>query len=154
MARPLLTLLLGHPFFEKLPPKSTVREEFHLAWLDEMLAKLNHDHPELRYSPADVQATLAELTAVSASRDIARFISSGTLIVCGGGALNTHLMTRLLTHLSMLNVINSQQYGVHPALIEGMAFAWLARQNILGRTGNVPAVTGADKAVVLGQVCF
>lgn len=151
---PLLTLLLGHPFFEKLPPKSTGREEFHLAWLDEMLAKLNHDHPELRYSPADVQATLAELTAVSASRDIARFISSGTLIVCGGGALNTHLMTRLQTHLSMLNVINSQQYGVHPALIEGMAFAWLARQNILGRTGNVPAVTGADKAVVLGQVCF
>lgn len=151
---PLLSLLLSHPFFDKHPPKSTGREEFHLAWLDEMLGKLNHDHPALRYSPADVQATLAELTAVSASRDIARFVKAGSLIVCGGGALNTHLMARLQAHLPDLDVINSQQYGVHPTLVEGMAFAWLARQNILGRAGNVPAVTGANKAVVLGQVCF
>lgn len=151
---PLLSRLLSHPFFDKQPPKSTGREEFHLPWLDEMLGRFNQDHPELCYDPADVQATLAELTAVSASRDISRFINTGTLIVCGGGALNTHLMTRLQAHLPTLRIVNSQHYGVQATLVESIAFAWLARQNILGRTGNVPAVTGANKAVVLGQVCF
>ncbi|MFB6348601.1 anhydro-N-acetylmuramic acid kinase [Moraxella sp. ZJ142] len=151
---PLLKLLLSHPFFAKLPPKSTGREDFHLPWLDEMIAKLNHACPDLRYSPADVQATLAELTAISAAEQIAQYVRSGTLLVCGGGALNTHLMHRLQAHLPALSVQPTSRLGVAVTLVESIAFAWLARQNILGRAGNVPAVTGANKAVVLGQVCF
>lgn len=152
--QPLLTLLLEHPFFAKTPPKSTGREEFHLGWLQDNLNQLGLTHPNLAISPADVQATLAELTAQSAANAIKELVTDGTLIVCGGGALNTHLMTRLQAHLPHLTVQSSAKSGVSPILVEGMAFAWLARQTILGRAGNVPAVTGADKEVVLGQVCF
>ncbi|MGO3106782.1 MAG: anhydro-N-acetylmuramic acid kinase, partial [Psychrobacter celer] len=44
--------------------------------------------------------------------------------------------------------------GLDPAWVEAVAFAWLARQTLMGQTGNLPAVTGASKGVVLGQVCF
>ncbi|USZ15763.1 anhydro-N-acetylmuramic acid kinase [Moraxella sp. FZFQ2102] len=151
---PLLERLLTHPFFAKAAPKSTGREEFHLDWLDDNLLALSYNHPNLRYSPADVQATLAELTAISSAREIARFGDTGVLLVCGGGARNGYLMSRLAAHLPMMTVMPTDSLGVDVSLVEGMAFAWLARQNILARTGNVPAVTGADKAVVLGQVCF
>ena len=151
---PLLELLLDHPFFAKPPPKSTGREDFHLSWLDAMLGQLGHSHPNLRYSPVDVQTTLCELTAVSAAEQIARLVASGVVLVCGGGAKNAYLMARLQAHLPNLSVKPTSSLGIDVALVEGMAFAWLARQNILGHTGNIPAVTGASKAVVLGQVCF
>ena len=155
---PLLKLLLAHPYFQLSPPKSTGREDFHLAWLDGELHKLGASHPDLRYSPADVQATLTELTAISASDAISAHLPADTadktLLVCGGGALNSHLMARLTHHLPMLRVQSTCSYGVAAMLIEGMAFAWLARQTMLMQAGNVPAVTGASKAVVLGQVCF
>lgn len=77
-----------------------------------------------------------------------------TLVVCGGGALNGHLISRLKANLADWHVKNSENFGVLPTLVESMAFAWLARQTIIGETGNLPAVTGANKAVVLGTVCF
>lgn len=151
---PLLQLLLSHEFFSKSAPKSTGREEFHLPWLHANLLTLSQNAPNLAYSPADVQATLAELTAVSAAQEISKFADSGTLIVCGGGARNKHLMARLAHHLPQLSVVPSSDFGIDVSLVEALAFAWLARQNLLMRTGNIPAVTGASQAVVLGQVCF
>ncbi|VEG12600.1 anhydro-N-acetylmuramic acid kinase [Moraxella cuniculi] len=151
---PLLQLLLSHPFFAKKPPKSTGREEFHLEWLNNNLEKLHQNHPSLSYQAADVQATLAELTAVSATSEISRFVDDGVLVVCGGGAKNQHLMRRLQAHLSTMSVRPSDEFGIDVSLVESVAFAWLARQTILGRTGNLPAATGASRAVVLGQVCF
>lgn len=151
---PLLQLLLSHPFFAKKPPKSTGREEFHLAWLNNNLEKLHQNHPSLSYQAADVQATLAELTAVSAASEISRFVDDGVLVVCGGGAKNQYLMRRLQAHLPTMSVRPSDEFGIDVSLVESVAFAWLARQTILGRTGNLPAATGASRAVVLGQVCF
>ncbi|OOS07416.1 anhydro-N-acetylmuramic acid kinase [Moraxella cuniculi DSM 21768] len=151
---PLLQLLLSHPFFAKKPPKSTGREEFHLAWLNNNLEKLHQNHPSLSYQAADVQATLAELTAISAASEISRFVDDGVLVVCGGGAKNQHLMRRLQAHLPTMSVRPSDEFGIDVSLVESVAFAWLARQTILGRTGNLPAATGASRAVVLGQVCF
>lgn len=152
--RPLLELLLNHDFFGKEPPKSTGREEFHLDWLEQQLTQLEKQHPNLSYSPADVQATLAELTAISASDQIKKFIQSGDLVVCGGGALNNHLISRLQNHLPNIAIKSSQEFGIDPTLVEAAAFAWLARQNILMQPGNVPEVTGAQQRVVLGQICF
>lgn len=152
--QPLLDILLSHPFFSQSPPKSTGREDFNLVWLDAMIDQLNSSHPNLCHTPADIQATLCELTAVSAAKQIRHFIKSGTVLVCGGGAKNTHLMARLQAHLPNLSIKPTNDWGIEVTWIESVAFAWLARQNILGRCGNIPAVTGANKAVVLGQVCF
>ena len=51
-----------------------------------MIDQLNSSHPNLCHTPADIQATLCELTAVSAAKQIRHFIKSGTVLVCGGGA--------------------------------------------------------------------
>ncbi len=146
----LLERLLTHPFLAQSAPKSTGREAFNLAWLQAVLMSF------MEVNPADVQATLAEFTAISAATEIAKFAqeTKNTLYVCGGGAYNGYLLARLAHHLSAWQVLTTQAVGLAPTWVEATAFAWLARQNLLGRTGNMPSVTGASSAVVLGQICF
>ncbi|UYZ68938.1 anhydro-N-acetylmuramic acid kinase [Moraxella bovis] len=144
----LLDRLMTHPFLMQSAPKSTGRETFNMAWLDEMLADTDVE-------PVDVQATLCEFTALSAGREIAKFAKThNTLYVCGGGAYNTHLLTRFGYHLPNFTIHTTDKVGISPTWVEAVAFAWLARQNMLMQTGNLPAVTGAKKGVVLGVVCF
>lgn len=170
VVEPLLTQLLTHEFFSMAAPKSTGREDFNLAWLHEQIAKFETQYPDIRYSVADVQATLTELTALSASQEIIACVTKShhstnnnngdkvDVYVCGGGSLNNYLMQRLELHLSQrlhhCTVVSTNSLGIAPTWVESMAFAWLARQTLMGETGNLPAVTGASKPVVLGQVCF
>lgn len=156
LLEPLLNLLLTHPFFAKPFPKSTGREEFNLAWLDAMLEQLGQQFPNLAYSPADVQATLVALTAKSVSDAIVSVThgAQGELFVCGGGALNAYLMSRLQDNLATWSIQTTDKIGLSPLWVEAVAFAWLAQQTILNVPSNLPSVTGASKKVVLGQVCF
>lgn len=157
VVEPLLNQLIEHPFFARTYPKSTGREDFNLAWLQSELQKFDQASAHIRYSSADVQATLTELTAMSASMQINMFIKANensSVYVCGGGALNDYLITRLQAHLPHCKVETTASLGLNPAWVEAVAFAWLARQTLMGETGNLPAVTGASKGVVLGQVCF
>ena len=97
VVEPLLNQLIEHPFFARTYPKSTGREDFNLAWLQSELQKFDQASAHIRYSSADVQATLTELTAMSASMQINMFIKAkenSSVYVCGGGALNDYLMTR------------------------------------------------------------
>jgi len=88
--RPLLNALLADPYFRKRPPKSTGRDLFNAQWLDRHLAEAN------AISMIDVQATLAELPAVACASDVQLYEPGlKRLIICGGGALNEHLMNRL-----------------------------------------------------------
>lgn len=154
---PLLNQLLNHPFFAKSYPKSTGREDFNLTWLQAELQAFDKTAANTRYCPADVQATLTELTAMSAANQINLFITSSnksSVYVCGGGALNSYLMTRLQAHMPHTVVTTTADLGLAPTWVEAAAFAWLARQTLMGAQGNLPAVTGAKKGVVLGQVCF
>ncbi|MBH0086850.1 anhydro-N-acetylmuramic acid kinase [Psychrobacter sp. SCQQ22] len=154
---PLLNQLLEHSFFAKPYPKSTGREDFNLAWLQDELQKFEQASAAIRYSSADVQATLTELTTISASAQINTFINANkntAVYVCGGGALNSYLMMRLQANLPHCTVETTASLGLDPTWVEAVAFAWLARQTLMGETGNLPAVTGASKSVVLGQVCF
>ena len=160
---PLLNQLLAHPFFTQEYPKSTGREDFNLQWLQNELQKFDQASANTRYSSADVQATLTELTAITASMQIRQFIKDANsdvdeaqseVYVCGGGALNEYLMVRLQAHLPHCTVATTAQLGLDPTWVEAVAFAWLARQTLMGEPGNLPAVTGASKEVVLGQVCF
>lgn len=159
--QPLLNQLLNHAFFAKAYPKSTGREDFNLAWLQAELHTFDKAAANTRYSSADVQATLTELTAISASAQINEFITAdaphhhkSAVYVCGGGALNTYLMTRLQAYLPHCTVATTASLGLEPTWVEAVAFAWLARQTLMGETGNLPAVTGARREAVLGQVCF
>ncbi|MCW8196225.1 anhydro-N-acetylmuramic acid kinase [Proteobacteria bacterium 005FR1] len=144
----LLQSLLMHPYFERPAPKSTGKEMFTMAWLQSALEQF----PGL--NPADVQATLLELTAATISNDILA-LSMGRdaeIFVCGGGAYNGCLMSRLQQLLPENRITTTEALGIPPDWVEAGAFAWLARQTINGRPGNVPSVTGARREVVLGSI--
>ena len=74
------------------------------------------------------------------------------LIVCGGGALNAQLMTRLQALLPGLEVVSSALAGLPPLQVEAAAFAWLACRALRGETGSLQSVTGARGARVLGAI--
>ena len=144
---PLLAALLQEPYFSQTPPKSTGRDLFNPDWLHQNLAK----HSDL--DAQDVQATLAELTAISCADDLKRLAPEAKeLIVCGGGALNQHLMKRLEARLPGVLVQSSAAHGIDPQQVEAAAFAWLARQCLLGLPGNLASVTGARSPRVLGAI--
>ncbi len=151
----LLSRCLAEPYFAAMLPKSTGRDLFHLPWLESHLAAhaaaLPAGAPPL--APADVQATLAELTARTCADDIRRHAPGVTrLVVCGGGAFNTHLMRRLAALLPGVNVIASDDAGLPPLQVEAAAFAWLARKAILREKLDLQSTTGARGARVLGGV--
>jgi anhydro-N-acetylmuramic acid kinase len=72
--------------------------------------------------------------------------------VCGGGARNRLLLSRLAALLPGRRVATTAALGIEPEHVEALAFAWLARQALLHRAGNLPAVTGARGPRVLGAI--
>lgn len=146
--QPLLERLLQQPYLQRQPPKSTGRELFSLRWLEALL------DPDFRaLAPADVQATLAEFTATTVAAALARFAPPvDELFVCGGGAHNRFLMQRLSALLPNCPVDTTDALGLGPDWVEATAFAWLARQTLEGRPGNIPGVTGARRTAVLGAI--
>jgi anhydro-N-acetylmuramic acid kinase len=142
----LLAGLLRDPYFAKAPPKSTGRDLFNANWLASRLGTTTAD-------PADVQATLTELTARACAEDLLRHgAASQLLIVCGGGALNHHLLSRLKALLPTIEVVSSAERGLPPQEVEAAAFAWLARSTLRSEAGNLANVTGARGARVLGAI--
>lgn len=141
----LLDRLMADPFFSAPAPKSTGREAFNPSWLERACAGLE-------LAPADVQATLAEVTAATIANGVHRFAPGGELLVCGGGARNKNLMERLQRRLPTWSVAATDQYGINADWVEGAGFAWLARQTVHGKAGNCPAVTGASRETVLGAI--
>lgn len=149
----LLQQWLHEPFFQRPPPKSTGRDLFDADWLDVTLARRQAQAGGAAPSPADVMATLCELTAVTVAQALQRHQpGTGRLHVCGGGAFNGQLMRRLQAHLDGVVVASTAALGVPPEQVEALAFAWLARARLLGLPGSLPAVTGARGARVLGAL--
>ena len=144
----LLAALANHDYLRQPPPKSAGREQFNLDWLDATLNSLNQTIP-----PADVQATLLEFTAMSLCDAVSRECSSAQeLYVCGGGAHNGALMQRIHARLPNVRVATTAALGIDPDWVEALAFAWLARQTLHHAPGNLPLVTGARGARILGAI--
>lgn len=142
----LLAALHDEAYFRQPPPKSTGRDLFNVPWLTGKLALFNS------LQAVDVQATLTELTArICCDALHGAPTRAKRLVVCGGGALNSYLMARL-TNLSGLVAHSSQQHGLPPLQVEAAAFAWLARRCMQREPGNLPKVTGARGARILGAI--
>ena len=146
--RSLLDECLRHPYFRLSGPRSTGKETFNLPWLEELL---NTTGP---FAAADVQATLAELTAVTIAMGIryAGEIDFDDIYICGGGAHNGHLMQRRAAQLAPAAVESTANCGLEPDWVEAAAFAWLAQRRLAGLPGNAPEVTGARGPRLLGSV--
>lgn len=145
----LFQKMLGDPYFELAPPKSTGFEYFNAVWVRQQVSSFDGE----KFAGADVQATLAELTAFTISTAILKFAPDiASVLVCGGGVHNADLIDRLRAYLSGTEVVSTQEFGLHPDWVEAAAFAWLAKRCIEGKPGNLPEVTGARAAAVLGAV--
>jgi anhydro-N-acetylmuramic acid kinase len=141
----LLDALQADPYFKLPPPKSTGRDRFNLRWLQR--------HLNASFSVTDVQRTLTALTARTvADAIVARCPGATDILVCGGGARNRTLMGDLAEALQPRSLTTTAALGVPVDEVEALAFAWLARETIGGRSGNLPAVTGAKGLRVLGAI--
>lgn len=141
----LLDKMLSAPYFALTAPKSTGRELFHLTWLEQQLQGINANE-------ADVQRTLLELSAMTICEQILQHSCDSEVFVCGGGALNSTLMTRLQQLLPDHRVTDTNALHVNPMYVEAIAFAWLAEQRLLQKSIPLKTVTGADRDAILGCV--
>jgi len=140
----LLEPMLADPYFRRSPPKSTGTEYFNLAWIDA--------HPGIRdVAPANVQCTLAELTALTVSAAIAP-TAPADVLVCGGGVHNAHLLARIRAHLPAVPVRSTAAAGLDPDWVEAVLFGWLARERLAERRQDTRRVTGAREPVLLGTI--
>jgi len=150
----LLQKFLRDKYFAKFPPKTAGREQYGERYLRALLS-----HREARHAnPEDVIRTATILTALSILDAFHHFIRPkakiGELIVSGGGAHNPLLMAQLESGLSEVHVREAGELGVSGDAKEAFAFAVLAYETLHKRPANVPGATGAEKAVVLGKVCY
>jgi len=140
----LLDSLLSDSYFELNYPKSTGPEYFSLEWLQNKLQQYPSTH-------IDTLSTLCELTAASIELSLNQIPGTDKILICGGGTHNAHLLERIKARTKQA-LTTTETYGIHPDWVEAMAFAWLAKQTMEGKTGNCPSVTGATKEVVLGAI--
>jgi anhydro-N-acetylmuramic acid kinase len=145
----LLDLLLADPYFALPAPKSTGVEYFNPYWLRSRLDGRRAD--EVQASLRDIQATLSELTARTSAAAVAN-TGAQELLVCGGGSHNHDLLKRLQRLLPDTPVNTTSSRGIDPDLVEGVLFAWLARERIAGRHQDTRHITGAREAVLLGEI--
>jgi anhydro-N-acetylmuramic acid kinase len=143
----LLKLLMNEAYFSKPAPKSTGRELFNGPWLENKLHELAQD-----IAIADVQATLLRFTIDSIVAEIRKTAEPTEIYVCGGGAHNNALMDGLQSRLRNCSVVSTAKLGIDPDWVEAIAFAWMAKQTMNGRSIDTTAFTGAKQAVVLGGI--
>ncbi len=142
---------LRDPFFQQAPPKSTGREYFGRDYLQRCLADANR----WDLSPADILATLTDFTAATLVHSYQTFLRRlpDEVLVCGGGSKNHYFMQQLHIHLPMVSVITTDNAGLNADYKEAIAFAVLAYWRHHNIPGNLPAVTGAQYPVLLGEIC-
>ena len=141
----LLQRFLADPYFDLSPPKSTGRDLFNSVWLQ---SKLKGDE-----AAEDVQATLLALTVDSIAGAILRDCNGAEQVnLCGGGAHNGALLSRLQSALPYCQIQLTDSLGVAADWMEAIAFAWLAQQARQLKPANLPAVTGAKHPCILGAI--
>ena len=144
----LLNSMLDCDYFGKKTPKSTGKDEFNLIWLSHLI-----DQCKEKPSVVDVQATLLQLSAQTISDAICEHAGDAVeIIVCGGGCHNIALMGKLEKLLEDKVISCTDKYDIDPDAVEAIAFAWLAKQRLDGKPGNLPSVTGATQPVILGAI--
>ena len=142
----LLDKMMEVDYFSQPYPKSTGREKFNEAWLEEMIA-CRKESVCVRPLVQDVQRTLTELTALSISNEVLRF-NTDVLLLCGGGAKNSFLVERIKALMPNIEVVIAQNADE----LEAMTFAWLAYKRLHNEKVNLKDVTGASDNAVLGGI--
>jgi anhydro-N-acetylmuramic acid kinase len=144
--------LLRNPYFASPPPKSTGRELFDAAYVDRFIAACRAKRPGA--TTEDIVATAVRLTAASIADAYRRFLPEPIeeVVVSGGGAKNPALVQAIREAVSPLRVAMFDELFFDGEAKEAVAFAFLGWLHLMGRPGNIPAVTGAQGPRILGQL--
>ncbi len=143
----LLELMLKDKYFSMMPPKSTGREHFNHEWIQHYINDYN-----TAIAPENIQATLLALTTHTITDSMEMWCpQTKKVLLCGGGSENKYLVEQLQNKLEGIPIQKTSDYEVPSKWMEAMAFAWLAKQRIENKVGNIPSVTGANKPVILGE---
>ncbi len=145
----LLATLLKHPFLKRRPPKSTGREEFGDAYVQQLMQEAKNR----QMKNEDFIATLTAFAA-QAAHTSQRFLKRPVdeIILAGGGTRNQTLVKDFCATFSPIPVSTAEAHGWDSKAIEAVTFAILAYQTFHGIPNNLPSVTGARHAVVMGKI--
>ncbi|MDB4512042.1 anhydro-N-acetylmuramic acid kinase [Arenicella sp.] len=142
----ILAVLMQDHYLHLPYPKSTGTDHYNLAWLNNTIEDLDC------YSPEDVQATLLAFTVESIQLALQQLrANKGEIFVCGGGSHNSILMESLQTALAEFKMKKTDTLGIPADWVEAIGFAWLGYCHRHRIPSNLPSVTGATEAVVLGE---
>ena len=159
----VITEVLHRDFFKRKPPKTAGREEFGRDFVREFLRACRPSRKQ------DVVATATALTAKSIAYAVQRLQRNPSsahkqrsehaypeMILSGGGAKNSTLVAMLTGQLAALGVRLrfSDEFGLPSAAKEAVAFALLAYETWHRRPSGIPSATGAQRAAVLGKICY
>ena len=144
-------LLREDPFLGKPPPKSTGVEVYGDPFVERLIAL----HGGLSH---DVLTTATEFVARVIADACSRFVLPHAkvreLVLAGGGVRNVFLRERIGALVAPMVVRTAEDLGVPSEAREALAFALLANDALHGLPTNLPAVTGAKRAAVLGKLSF
>ncbi|NJM97860.1 MAG: anhydro-N-acetylmuramic acid kinase [Phormidesmis sp. RL_2_1] len=147
---PLIAQWLQHPFFHQPPPKSTGRELFGAGYVEQCWNDAQHHS----LSEEDFLATLTDFTAATIELSYRQFLPQlpTEVLISGGGSYNSYLMARLQQRLPTSSVLSSDQRQLSAGYKEAIAFAVLAYWRWHQIPSNLPSVTGASQACLLGEL--
>lgn len=148
----ILDDLMDHPYIAKPMPKSTGRETFGLAYIEELLKKWNLGEEDL----FDLIATLTRFTAEAIYSNYNKFFKGrynlDEIIMSGGGSLNPLIVKHISSLFPSVKMSHTDDYGINSNAKEAFGFAVLAAETVWNRCSNIPNVTGASHPVVLGKI--
>ncbi len=149
----LLREMMQNPYFKKNPPKSTGRELFGAAFIENII------RCSAKSSANDVIATATEFTALTVYDQFSRFLRKQLggqplheLIISGGGSKNDMIIGSLKKYFLPASVCVSDEFGVPSDSKEALCFALLANETLCGNPSNIPSVTGASRGTILGTI--
>ena len=148
----LMTMLMNHPYFDKMPPKSTGREVFGIDYTHDMLTKYQYEKSE------DIIHTLTMFTANSIIDQMERFVFNqhhiDEVLLSGGGVHNHFLVQQLCIKHPEISWLPLETIGGNSDAKEALAFLILGHETMNQQPNNLLHATGAKKKAILGQITY
>ena len=119
--------VLKHPFFRRMPPKSTGKDDFPFQYF---LSKTKSRGNDLI---ATATAVTVESVALAYERwVIKQGIPLDSIFFCGGGAKNPAILTPLRRRFKDIRILSLDEMGFDSQFIEAQAFAMLGFLTLMG----------------------
>jgi len=148
----VVTTQLTHPYLSQPPPKSTGRETFGPAFVDQFATTCG----AAGGSDVDALTTACRFIAAIIADHLQRAPRPANgwrrLILCGGGSRNRALTAAIGTAVAPIVVESSATHGIDPDAVEAVGFAHLGLACLSGEGQPVEAITGGPGHPILGEI--